>query len=66
MHETTRVSSEILPPPVLTAREANALTRTASNVSAPTQFVDVGNQRYAYRRFGEGRGLPLLFLQHFT
>jgi pimeloyl-ACP methyl ester carboxylesterase len=37
-----------------------------SNVSAPTKFVQVGNQRYAYRRFGNGSGLPLLFLQHFT
>jgi pimeloyl-ACP methyl ester carboxylesterase len=26
----------------------------------------VGNTTYAYRRFGEGRGLPLLCLQHFT
>lgn len=37
-----------------------------SNVSAPTKFVQVGNERYAYRRFGNGSGLPLLFLQHFT
>ena len=37
-----------------------------SNVSAPTKFVQVGNERYAYRRFGSGSGLPLLFLQHFT
>jgi hypothetical protein len=32
-----------------------------SNVSAPTKFVQVGNERYAYRRFGSsGSGLPLL------
>lgn len=37
-----------------------------SNVSAPTKFVQVGNERYAYRRFGNGSGLPLLCLQHFT
>jgi pimeloyl-ACP methyl ester carboxylesterase len=37
-----------------------------SNVTAPTQFVQVGEQRYAYRRFGDGSGHPLLFLQHFT
>lgn len=37
-----------------------------SNVSAATQFVQAGEQRYAYRRFGGGPGLPLLFLQHFT
>ena len=35
--------------------------------SAPTQLLDVkGAERYAYRRFGNGRGLPLLLLQHFT
>ena len=37
-----------------------------SNVCAPTKFVQVGNERYSYRRFGNGSGLPLLFLQHFT
>jgi pimeloyl-ACP methyl ester carboxylesterase len=36
------------------------------NVSAPTQFLQVGEQTYAYRRFGEGPRLPLLCLQHFT
>ena len=37
-----------------------------SNVSAPTLFLDVNGTRYAYRRFGHGAGLPLLFLQHFA
>ena len=41
-------------------------TTIASNITAPTQFLEVNNDRYAYRRFGEGPGLPLLFLQHFT
>src|SRR5262245_29311532 len=39
---------------------------TASNITAPTQFIDVKGERYAYRRFGAGSGLPLLCLQHFT
>ncbi len=39
---------------------------TESNVTAPTQFVRVSDQTYAYRRFGKGSGLPLLCLQHFT
>jgi pimeloyl-ACP methyl ester carboxylesterase len=39
---------------------------TASNISAPTQYLEVGDQRYAYRHFGNGKGLPLLCLQHFT
>jgi pimeloyl-ACP methyl ester carboxylesterase len=34
--------------------------------STRTQFVEVnGGARYAYRRFGNGPGLPLLLLQHF-
>jgi pimeloyl-ACP methyl ester carboxylesterase len=42
------------------------LTTTASNISAPTRFVDVGDARYAYRRFGTASACPLLCLQHFT
>src|SRR5215204_5709632 len=37
----------------------------ASNISAPTQFLHVKNDAYAYRRFGSGTGRPLLCLQHF-
>jgi hypothetical protein len=39
---------------------------SSSNLSAPTQFVAAGAEKYAYRRFGSGSGLPLLCLQHFT
>lgn len=39
----------------------------ASSTTVPTQFVTGGaGIQYAYRRFGSGSGLPLLFLQHFT
>ena len=38
---------------------------TPSNITAPTQLVQVGNQTYAYRRFGAVASRPLLFLQHF-
>jgi pimeloyl-ACP methyl ester carboxylesterase len=37
-----------------------------SNITAPTQFVETKLEKYAYRRFGSGPGLPLLCLQHFT
>jgi pimeloyl-ACP methyl ester carboxylesterase len=41
--------------------------RNTSNTTAPTQFLKVGSETYAFRRFGSGRGHPpLLFLQHFT
>jgi pimeloyl-ACP methyl ester carboxylesterase len=33
---------------------------------AATRFLEVAGERYAYRRFGAGAGLPLLCLQHFT
>jgi pimeloyl-ACP methyl ester carboxylesterase len=37
------------------------------SIGAQTSFLEIkGGERYAYRRFGSGRGLPLLFLQHFT
>ncbi len=39
---------------------------TASTTTAPTQFVTAGDNKYAYRQFGSGPGVPLLFLQHFT
>ena len=38
----------------------------ASNITAPTQFLDTKSEKYAYRRFGSGPGLPLLCFQHFT
>jgi pimeloyl-ACP methyl ester carboxylesterase len=41
-------------------------TPSASNTTAPTQILGVNDHSYAYRRFGGGSGLPLLFLQHFT
>ena len=41
-------------------------TAIASNITAPTQFLKVKNETYAYRRFGVRTGRPLLCLQHFT
>src|SRR5882672_6318761 len=40
-------------------------TKTASNTTAATQFLQVNDHSYAYRRFGSGAGHPLLCLQHF-
>jgi pimeloyl-ACP methyl ester carboxylesterase len=33
--------------------------------TAPTQYVDAGGTRFAYRRFGNPAGVPLVFFQHF-
>jgi pimeloyl-ACP methyl ester carboxylesterase len=41
-------------------------TNKASNTSAPTQFIQTKDLKYAYRRFGGGTARPLLCLQHFT
>src|SRR5215510_13418847 len=38
----------------------------ASNITAPTRFIETPRGTYAYRRFGGGAALPLVFLQHFT
>jgi pimeloyl-ACP methyl ester carboxylesterase len=33
--------------------------------TAPTQFAEADGIRFAYRRFGAGSGVPLVFFQHF-
>ena len=38
---------------------------TYRHVTAPTQFVEADGIRFAYRRFGQEDGTPLLFMQHF-
>ena len=38
----------------------------ATHETAPTEFVQVGGVRFAYRRFGRPGDLPLLFLNYFT
>lgn len=46
---------------------SNMLSATsASNITAPTQLLKTNGETYAYRRFGQGRALPLFCLQHFT
>src|SRR5271169_2438974 len=44
----------------------STLVIAPSNITAETQFVQVKNETYAYRRFGGGAAHPLVFLQHFT
>jgi pimeloyl-ACP methyl ester carboxylesterase len=33
---------------------------------APTNFIEANGVTYAYRRLGQPKGVPLVFLQHFT
>src|ERR1700682_2739801 len=39
---------------------------TYTHQTAPTQFVEANGIRFAYRRFGESGGVPLVFNMHFT
>ncbi len=39
--------------------------RPESAETTPTRFVSAGEVRFAYRRFGNPSGTPLVFLQHF-
>jgi pimeloyl-ACP methyl ester carboxylesterase len=36
-----------------------------THTTAPTRYVEAAGIRFAYRRFGQDTGVPLLFLQHF-
>ncbi|HEX9566038.1 MAG TPA: alpha/beta hydrolase, partial [Thermoplasmata archaeon] len=36
-----------------------------THVTVPTRFVESDGIRFAYRRFGQESGIPLLFFQHF-
>jgi pimeloyl-ACP methyl ester carboxylesterase len=39
---------------------------TYTALTAPTQYVEADGVRFAYRRLGPTRGVPVLFLQHYT
>ncbi len=48
-------------------RTHNQVSNAAhTHETAPTQFIETGAIRFAYRRFGAAGGNPLVFLQHFT
>jgi pimeloyl-ACP methyl ester carboxylesterase len=38
---------------------------TYRHATAPTQFIEADGIQFAYRRFGQEGGTPLLFMQHF-
>jgi pimeloyl-ACP methyl ester carboxylesterase len=39
---------------------------TYTHDTVPTDFVEANGIRFAYRRFGAGNGVPLVFFQHFV
>jgi pimeloyl-ACP methyl ester carboxylesterase len=38
---------------------------TATHLTAPTRFIEVDGDRFAYRRWGKPSGVPLFFVPHF-
>src|ERR1700681_2651657 len=46
-------------------RRRDERSMTHRHVTGPTQFVEANGIRFAYRRFGQESGTPLLFMQHF-
>jgi pimeloyl-ACP methyl ester carboxylesterase len=38
--------------------------RSYTHLTAPTQYVEANGTRFAYRRFGNPKGVPLLFVAH--
>ena len=50
----------------MTGGSGMSTAATASATTAPTEFLRVKDETYAYRRIGSGVRRPLLCLQHFT
>src|SRR4029077_7181161 len=47
-------------------RNTGATTMIHTHQTAPTQFVEANGIRFAYRRFGNAAGVPIVFNQHYT
>ena len=39
---------------------------TMTHINAPTQYIEVEGDRFAYRRWGCGIGTPMVLIQHFS
>jgi pimeloyl-ACP methyl ester carboxylesterase len=60
--ELNRADTEMLPDPA----ELSTMNYSAhTHNTAPTRFAQVGGARFAYRRFGNPVGTPIVLLQHF-
>src|SRR5512134_1038045 len=42
-----------------------APTMSDTHLTAPTRFIEVDGDRFAYRRWGKASGVPLFFVPHF-
>src|SRR6202048_4630337 len=50
----------------LAQKMVNEAVAKATHQTAPTQFVEANGIRFSYRRFGNRRGVPLVFNPHYT
>ncbi|MEY2537897.1 MAG: hypothetical protein QOG67_1637 [Verrucomicrobiota bacterium] len=50
---------------VVAAKADNGTGTMYRHATVPTQFVEANGIRFAYRRFGQESGTPLLLMQHF-
>ncbi|MDX2967102.1 alpha/beta fold hydrolase [Streptomyces acidiscabies] len=46
-------------------RLQKGMAMSDTHETAPTQYIEVGGDRFAYRRWGKPSGVPLFFVQHF-
>src|SRR5215211_7642373 len=46
------------------AREETTMTVSSTYKDAPTEMVDVGGAKFAYRQLGADTGVPVIFLNH--
>jgi pimeloyl-ACP methyl ester carboxylesterase len=49
----------------ITDTHTETATRAETHNTTPTRFVEAGETRFAYRRFGVSGTTPVLFIQHF-
>src|SRR5262249_53061243 len=59
-----RLEGRVDPSLLGTSKSSGEKSSTAE--TAPTGFIQVGAVKFAYRRFGQRRGIPLLFVNYFA
>lgn len=48
------------------SQNLNKSNTILTHETVPTTFIDVKGIKFAYRSFGQPKGIPIIFLQHFT
>jgi pimeloyl-ACP methyl ester carboxylesterase len=55
----------IITPSVNNTNPLRETVMSTCHINAPTQYVEIDADRFAYRRWGKKGGTPLLFIQHY-